>query len=95
MESFWRRVGVEIELATQNGGFASRVGWAWPPLPSDAKTKVCVKRILCMPYFDFVLGMGCACSPLAATQNHGFVSWAWGCLPPHGCDAKPWLCVAV
>ena len=83
MESFWRCVGVEIEflgpeppLATQNGGFASRVERSMPPLPSDAKPKVCVKRILCMPYFDFV-------------------SWAWGCLPPPGCDAKPWFCVAV
>ena len=81
MESFWRRVGVEIEflspelpVATQNGGFASLVGGGMPPLPSDAKTKVCVRRILCMSYSDFV-------------------SWAWGCMPPLGCDAKPWFCV--
>ena len=40
MESFWRRIGVEIdfsspepELAMQNGGFASRVGGGMPPLP--------------------------------------------------------------
>ena len=46
MESFWRRVGVEIDflgpepqLAMQNGGFASRVGGGHAPPPQRRKNE--------------------------------------------------------
>ena len=83
MESFWRRIGVEIDfsipepgLAMQNGGFASRVGGGMPPPPLRRKNE----------------GLRNA-DPVYVVL--GLCVLSMGCLPPPGCDAKPWLCVAV
>ena len=92
MESFWRRVGVETEflgpepvLATQNGGFASRVGGGMPPPPQRRKNEglrnadpVYVVLGLC------VLGMGVH-APLGCDAK------PWFCVLGMGVLAPPWL----
>ena len=92
MESFWRRIGVEIdfsspepELAMQNGGFASRVGGGHAPPPLRRKNEglrnadpVYVVLGLC------VLGMGVHAPPWLRRKTMVLC-------PGHGGACPPWL----
>ena len=99
LASHWcrnRLVHPESQLAMQKRWFCVSCGGGHAPAPLRRKNEglrnadpVYVVLGLC------VLGMGVHAPPWLRRKTMVLCPWDGGAFPPPGCDAKPWLCVAV